>query len=61
MTNAEQTDIHVSERSALLERATRLLKKDSRIAAAWLHGSIGRSTHDEWSDIDLWIVVAGNQ
>ncbi len=61
MTSAEQMDIHISERSALLERATRLLKEDSRIAAAWLHGSMGRGTHDEWSDIDLWIVVADDQ
>ena len=52
---------HVSEREALLERATVLLRDDTRIIAASLHGSVGRGTQDEWSDIDLWIVVADEQ
>jgi hypothetical protein len=52
---------HVSERDALLERASGLLLDDPRIVAAWLHGSVGRGTQDEWSDLDLWIVVADDQ
>jgi hypothetical protein len=49
---------HTEERDALLARTLRLLEADDRVVAAWLHGSIGRGTHDDWSDIDLWIVVA---
>jgi hypothetical protein len=49
---------HRHERDDLLQRIIALLQVDDRIAAAWLHGSIGRATHDDWSDIDLWIVVA---
>lgn len=46
------------ERDTLLERAVRLLEVDERVVAVWLHGSIGRGMHDDWSDLDLWIVVA---
>jgi hypothetical protein len=49
---------HRHERDDLLQRIIALLQADDRIVAAWLHGSIGRATHDDWSDIDLWVVVA---
>ncbi|MEO6458186.1 MAG: nucleotidyltransferase domain-containing protein [Chloroflexia bacterium] len=47
-----------AERDALLLEAATLLKGDERVVAAWLYGSLGRGTADEWSDIDLWVVVA---
>lgn len=58
MSNADLLEVYRRERGDLLERATRLLEADERIVAAWLHGSMGRDAHDDWSDIDLWIVVA---
>jgi len=57
MSNEHQTHIRLGERQALLDNATRLLHPDERIVAAWLIGSFGRGDPDEWSDIDLWIVV----
>ena len=48
---------HRQERDDLLARALASLEADERIVAAWLHGSMGRGTHDDWSDIDLWIVL----
>lgn len=47
-----------AERDALLLKATALLEGDERVVAAWLYGSLGRGTADEWSDIDLWVVLA---
>jgi hypothetical protein len=35
-----------------------VLQQDSRILAAWLAGSRGRGTEDEYSDTDVWVVVA---
>jgi predicted nucleotidyltransferase len=45
------------ERDALVRRATTLLKRDQRVVAAWLTGSLGRGDADDLSDIDLWVVV----
>jgi predicted nucleotidyltransferase len=50
--------VRLSERAALLKRARQLLEADPRVVAAWLFGSMGRAVEDEWSDIDLFIVVA---
>jgi predicted nucleotidyltransferase len=47
-----------AERDAFLDRATALLMADTRIAAAWLTGSLGRGDGDSLSDIDLWVIVA---
>lgn len=52
---------HRSERDRLLERITRVLAGDDRIAAAWLSGSLGRGEGDEWSDLDLYVAVADAQ
>ncbi len=57
-TNLDPLSPHRAERDTLLQRAITLLQADDRIVAAWLHGSIGRATHDDWSDLDLWVVVA---
>jgi predicted nucleotidyltransferase len=58
MSNLDPLHIHREERDALLARAVELLQADDRIVAAWLFGSIGRGDADNWSDIDLWIVVS---
>ena len=47
-----------SERDALLAQITAQLQQDPRIVAAWAHGSIGRGETDDFSDIDLFVVVA---
>ncbi|MEO8289320.1 MAG: nucleotidyltransferase domain-containing protein [Chloroflexota bacterium] len=57
MSLAEQLQARREERAALLRTAVELLKDDPSVVAAWLYGSMGRDTHDDWSDIDLWIVV----
>ena len=46
-----------AERTALLQRLTGLLEDDTRIAAAWLFGSVGRGDGDDLSDLDLRVVV----
>ena len=52
---------HRSERTDLIERARAFLAADPRVAAAWLAGSLGRNDADDWSDIDLWVVVDGDR
>lgn len=47
-----------TERTALLQRALRILEQDERIRAAWLFGSLGRGDEDDLSDIDLFTVTA---
>ncbi|MGI8552595.1 MAG: hypothetical protein ACR2PL_17675 [Dehalococcoidia bacterium] len=44
-------------RDALLARITWALAADSRVGAAWLSGSFGRSEADEWSDLDLHVAI----
>lgn len=48
----------LAQQQFYLQRAVALLEGDDRVLAAWLYGSLGRGTSDEWSDIDLWVVVA---
>jgi Streptomycin adenylyltransferase len=48
---------HGQRRDALLEKITVGLKADERVMAAWLTGSFGRNEADEWSDLDLHVVV----
>jgi predicted nucleotidyltransferase len=45
-------------RDALLARVAQALEADARVTAAWLSGSYGRGEADEWSDLDLHVVVA---
>lgn len=49
---------HARARSQMLQRAIEVLARDERFVAAWLAGSFGRGTADEWSDLDLWVVVS---
>lgn len=45
------------KRTTIFERVVEMTRADQRIAAAWLSGSQGRGTEDDWSDIDLHIAV----
>jgi predicted nucleotidyltransferase len=51
-------EIRQNERDAFLVRAVALLEADSRVVAVWLYGSLGRNEGDEWSDLDMWVVVS---
>jgi predicted nucleotidyltransferase len=42
----------------LTENVVTVLKADPRIRAAWLAGSRGRGTDDQYSDLDIWVVTA---
>jgi predicted nucleotidyltransferase len=46
-----------SGREILLRRIVQELTADSRVAAAWLTGSIGRGEADSWSDFDLHVAI----
>jgi predicted nucleotidyltransferase len=46
-----------THRDDILNRILDRLEGDERILAAWLSGSTGRGTDDDWSDIDLHISV----
>jgi len=48
----------LAQQQFYLQRAITLLEGDDRVLAAWLYGSLGRGTSDEWSDLDLWVVAA---
>lgn len=41
----------------LISRISHVLQEDSRVLAAWLSGSRGRGTADQYSDVDVWLVV----
>jgi predicted nucleotidyltransferase len=47
----------VSEPDLMVERIAEILREDQRVRAAWLGGSRARGTQDEYSDIDIWLVV----
>ncbi|WUJ74615.1 nucleotidyltransferase domain-containing protein [Kribbella soli] len=49
-----------SGQQALIDRAEYVLSKDDRVLGVWLVGSFGRGTHDRFSDVDLWVVVAAD-
>lgn len=46
------------ERDALIRRIGDRLRADDRVRAAWLSGSLGRGTADEYSDVDVWAVAS---
>ena len=41
----------------LIQRITAVLEQDARVRGAWLVGSYGRGTADEFSDVDVWLVA----
>lgn len=45
------------EPDPMVERIAGILQEDERVRAAWLCGSRARGTNDEYSDIDIWVVV----
>jgi hypothetical protein len=49
-----------SGQQALIERAEHVLSQDDRVLGVWLVGSFGRGTDDQYSDVDLWVVVAAD-
>ncbi|RZU13901.1 nucleotidyltransferase-like protein [Kribbella rubisoli] len=54
------SDAADSGQQALIDRAEHVLSKDDRVLGVWLVGSFGRGTHDRFSDVDLWVVVAAD-
>jgi predicted nucleotidyltransferase len=46
-----------AERAELLKAITERLAGDGRVAAAWVHGSLGRDDCDDLSDIDLRVAI----
>lgn len=47
----------MSRADHLLQSIVATLRANEDVCAAWLAGSRGRGTHDEFSDIDIWIAV----
>lgn len=45
------------EQRAIIERATAVLRADSRVLAAWLAGSYARGNADVYSDVDIHCVI----
>ena len=50
--------VRLRERAALLRRVEQVVRKDCRVRAAWILGSVARGEDDALSDLDLFIVVA---
>lgn len=44
----------------LIRRAKQVLSRDERVLGVWLTGSYGRGTNDEFSDVDLLVVVTAH-
>jgi predicted nucleotidyltransferase len=47
----------MSEPDLMVERIVGILQEDERVRAAWLCRSRASGTNDEYSDIDVWLVV----
>ncbi|HKP53455.1 MAG TPA: nucleotidyltransferase domain-containing protein [Chloroflexia bacterium] len=58
MSSNQILNLRLYEREELVARAAEFLKRDERVVAAWLFGSLGRGDADALSDVDLWVVVA---
>lgn len=48
---------YVAVRAEMLAAITSFLQQDSRFVAAWLTGSFGRGEQDDFSDLDLRVIV----
>jgi predicted nucleotidyltransferase len=42
----------------LITSISQVLQDDSRVLGAWLSGSRGRGSADQYSDVDVWLVVS---
>ena len=51
------TNRYAQTRDLWLEQTVAALQADARVVAAWLSGSFGRGDADEFSDLDLTVVV----
>jgi len=49
-----------AEQQHLIDVLTRLIEVDPRVEAAWLAGSLGKGGGDEFSDVDLLLLVPEN-
>jgi hypothetical protein len=43
---------------ALIDRAREVAERDPRVLAAWIGGSLASGNSDEWSDVDLHLLVS---
>lgn len=57
MTALERLRALGAARDAVLARLVPALRADPRVVAAWLEGSFAAGTADDWSDLDLYVVV----
>jgi hypothetical protein len=48
---------YARRRDDLQQRIVTALQADARVVAAWLSGSFGRGTADEWADLDLHVAI----
>lgn len=48
---------YAEERQRILTHITEVLETDERVEAAWVSGTIGRSTADDLSDIAVWVAI----
>ena len=55
------SEAYALERSNMLTAITKDLEGDERFVAAWLIGSLARKDQDDYSDIDICVVVSGNR
>lgn len=51
---------YVAARTEMLAAITTILQNDERFVAAWLTGSFGRGEEDDYSDLDIRVIVAGD-
>src|SRR5258708_23329199 len=54
---ANDLQVRLAEREAVLQRIIQQLASDERVVAVWLYGSLGRNDGDALSDIDVRIIV----
>jgi len=47
-----------AEQQSLIDALRRFLESDQRVEAVWLAGSLGRGAGDDYSDVDLLVLVA---
>jgi predicted nucleotidyltransferase len=51
-------EVTTEAQESLIVRAREVLEADERVIACWLEGSFARGNADEWSDVDMHILVA---
>ena len=54
----DQLSVRWRERAELLRRIEQGIRRDCRVRAAWLTGSVARGEDDALSDLDIFVVVA---